>query len=163
MHFWVRGYSHFIWAAAWMLLFIYWNVCIWYIMKISTVRENRRLLLLYGFCVVNLSFVVALIYAYFSAYVQGVGLFCSSNIFTSFNVVKDSPSIWCVFAGIQVLFIPFLFSKMKKGYVVKMPLLESSVSKKTSFMLVWLTVAIWLILFLFLPMIFGVGLKMITH
>ncbi|MBT4121127.1 MAG: hypothetical protein HOA57_03410 [Candidatus Magasanikbacteria bacterium] len=92
-HFWVRGHSHIIWASAWMILFIYWNVCVFYVRKISPVHENKRLLLWATFAILNISFLLSLGYAFLSAFINKAGIVCSRDILTSFNVLQDSPSV----------------------------------------------------------------------
>ena len=144
-----------------MALFLYWNVCIFYVRGKSKSRTNKWLYLAYAFFTVDISFLLALFYGYFSRYTQ-VSDGCPADILCAFNAVMDSPSIWCVFFGIQVLFLPVLFYLMLKKYDVKAGNEVEKVSKNTKYKLLLITGVIWTLLFLMLPMFFGVSLKMVT-
>lgn len=73
-HFWLRGYSHFLWAASWIALFLYWNACVFHVARQSGSSSHRRMLSMYAFCILNASFLLSVVYAYLAAYVQRTGV-----------------------------------------------------------------------------------------
>lgn len=167
-HFWIRGYSTAVWSAVWMALFFYWNFCVLYLRSVTRSETNKRLLLWYPLCVLNFSFLLSLSYAYASALVQrslaAFSLFSTigmGNVMSSFQLVQDSPSIWCILASTQVILIPFLFREMRRHYDLKAPLRIRSVSVLTEAKLVAWDLAVWLALFFTLPVFPGVALKMV--
>lgn len=161
LHFWVRGHSHAVWAGMWMALFIYWNVCLLYARHVSTVAINRRLLLWYAFLALDFSFLVAVVYAYLATFLQKGEWACPESALAAFELIQDSPSVWCVFAGIHAFFLLILFKMLAKGFDFRVKL--KRVSGKTAVFLVGMSVAIWLALFFMLPLVWGVGLKMVAH
>ncbi len=161
LHFWVRGESHVVWGAMWIALFVYWNVCAFYARKISGSKINKKLLSIYPFFVLNISFILSLVYAYVARFFQVSGSSCSSDVMCVFDVVKDSPSIWCVFAAMQVLFVPFLFRAMK-NYDFKSPLKIKKITNLTKLKLAGISAVVFLVLYLNIPLVFSVGLKMMT-
>ncbi len=116
--FYLQHYSAFIWAAAWLLFFFYWHFCVFDARKELKDRTSRKMLLKYLFYVTEISFLLSGIYVI-------VGYF-----FHSVNVCYDSPSIWCTFSTIQVLFIPFFLSTLH--LIHKKPLKQTSLPLQTT-------------------------------
>jgi hypothetical protein len=162
-HFWVSGPSHVRWTAAWMLLFIYWNVCIFYARHRASSPRNKKLYLLYGLCALDLSYMLSVLYWFVSRFFQvQTPDACPFDIVCTFNVLADSPSIWCTFASMQVVLILFLFRKMNAEFIPE-ERLASPLTVKTRLALLGATVVCWIVCFLHVPVFFGVGWKMITH
>lgn len=169
VHFYVRGHATVIWSAVWMALFIYWNAAALYCRTLMRSPANKKLLLMYLICVLDFSFFLSMMYAYSAALVQQhslnvLSLFCTvgmQNVMTGFQVVQDSPSVWCIFASIQVVTMSFFFGAMLKHYNLDSPLRIRSVSKVTEFKLVLWDFVIWMVLFFSLPIFPGVAYKML--
>ncbi len=117
--FFVRGEAHFLWGAAWLALFTYWNLCIEHARRRSRTLGNRRLLRRYAWLSLNASFVLAFLYSFAAAFSHDflpeepalacVGL---GSAAVGHSLIRDTPSIWCVFSGAQALCLPALFASM---------------------------------------------------
>lgn len=101
--FYVEHQSTFFWAAAWMLLFIYWNVAV--LKNLRTVNEqSRKVAIYYLFAVLNTSFILSAIYTLYG------------YAYLSVNVCHDSPSIWCTFFVIQAIILPFFLASFDRSF-----------------------------------------------
>ena len=113
--FYLEHNSTFFWAAVWLVLFVYWHLCVlnWY----STIKkeEEKKTTLLYLLGLVDISFILSVIYV-----IGGHFLF-------SINVCTDAPSIWCTFFVIQTAFIPIFLNKVLK---YARPKQKKTISKK---------------------------------
>lgn len=98
--FYIQHNSTYFWAAAWLMLFVYWHLSIYW--AYSTVKEEKekKMFLLYIFTAVDLSFILSTLYVLFGYF------------FFSLNVCTDAPSIWCTFFVIQAFSIPLLLRKL---------------------------------------------------
>lgn len=105
MRFWVRGHSHFVWAAAWIGFFFYWNVCIFY-MLIRWRKIKDRLLDWPYIILINFSFMVTVMYVVMTLVSGPFG----------FKVFQDFPSIWCTLLVVQMPLLPFVFNFISKQY-----------------------------------------------
>lgn len=165
--FWVRGDEssiYLLWSAMWLALFIYWNSCVMYLRSVTTLNVNRKLLIYYAAFSIDISFILYSLYAYYSLYIQRLsnqGLIGAWDIFTSFNVVKDSPSIWCVFSVINAFLIPILFKMMNEKYDPNTKLDVTYVTLMTKLKLLGISALIWMFFWFFFPMIFAVAEKIV--
>jgi len=100
--FYLRAYSNSVWAKAWLLLFIYWNICGF--LSIKSLDKQKRTILFYLLATLDVSFILSLIYVL-------VG-----NVYFSVDSCFDSPSIWCTFFVVQTLFLPFFLSTFQKNF-----------------------------------------------
>ncbi len=101
--FYIQHNSAYFWAAAWLILFIYWHLSIYW--AYSTVKEEKEktIFLLYTLAAVDISFILSTLYVLFGYF------------FFSLNVCSDAPSIWCTFFVIQAFFIPLILRKLPKN------------------------------------------------
>ncbi|MFA6534491.1 MAG: hypothetical protein WCT37_04985 [Patescibacteria group bacterium] len=100
--FYVRHSAAFIWAAAWLFLFIYFHVSAIASRKLLAADSSKKAILAYFFAVIDLSFILSVIYTL-------IGYFRFSV-----NVCADSPSIWCTFFVIQVFILPLFLSAVPR-------------------------------------------------
>ena len=135
--FFVRHHSVFIWATAWMLLFIYWHICALNARKDLKDDDSRKIMLLYLLAVADLSFILSAAYVIIGYFSFGV------------NVCQDSPSIWCTFFVIQAFFAPVFLSVLPKVFLRPNKEKEQKISKTIFYIL--LSILILAILILSLP------------
>ncbi len=102
--FYLKHNSAFFWAAAWLFLFIYWNLCAAKIYSEIKDDQSRKTLLIYLLTIADVSFILSVIYV-----IAGYFLF-------SVNVCTDAPSIWCTFSVIQAFLVPILFFRLPKAF-----------------------------------------------
>jgi hypothetical protein len=166
MHFWVRGYSHLVWSAVWMALFLYWNMSVLFVRMRMPSAVNRRLLLSYPFWVLNVSWVLSVTYAFTCTLLQhSYPAFSSFSVVGSesamriFQVVQDMPSIWCSFVVIQSFLIPIFLARMRH-YDFKVRIPEGPLPLGRA---VVAAAGLWLMMLCTWPLFFGVSLKMLTH
>lgn len=124
-HFWVRGYAHALWGLAWTALFFHWNLCVLHASRAEAARSpaNARLLRRFPWAVLNVSWVLALVYSHVAAVSadsrtvgslwDGLGM---GRVVQGFNLLQDTPSIWCAFSGLQSFFIPPFLGAMNRAY-----------------------------------------------
>lgn len=98
--FYLQHNSIFIWASAYILLFMYWHICALKSLPSLKDDSSKRTLLIYLLAVADISFILSTIYVI-------IGYF-----YFSVNVCTDSPSIWCTFFVLQVFFIPFFLNRL---------------------------------------------------
>ncbi len=166
MHFWVRGYSHVVWSAVWMALFLYWNMCVLFVRNRMPSAVNRRLLLSYPFWVLNVSWVLSVIYAFTCTFFQHSYSASSSfsvvgpdSAMRIFEVVQDMPSIWCSFVVVQSFLIPIFLTRMRQyDFSVSIPEGPLPIGRS-----VVAAAGLWLMMLCTWPLFFGVSLKMLTH
>ncbi len=101
--FYLQHNSTYFWAAAWLVLFMYWHLSIYW--AYSTVKEEKekKIFLLYTVASVDISFILSTLYVLFGYF------------FFSLNVCTDAPSIWCTFFVVQAFFIPLILRKLPKN------------------------------------------------
>jgi len=171
VRFWVRGYSHAPWVYSWLALFVYWNVAIVYFRKVAGSRLNRKVLFWYGLAVVNLTFILSVVYVYGGTLVQQSSTLSSlfggysglPGVYQGFSIIQDLPSIWCVFAVLQAITILVFLSYANRSYKIKSSAKMRSLPRSvTAKLLIW-TAIIWLILYFELPYLFGAALKTIGN
>jgi hypothetical protein len=161
MHFYVRGESHFYWGALWLIFFLYWNF-MHYLLGKNLPRELKKINYKIPFYSLNISFLLSAFYSYsFGLYQNIVGKDNLSNfcggILSNFEIVFDAPSIWCVFATIQGVFLYrfggqiLALENQDFSYKGKLPVVKA----------LSLTFLVWIIIFLSLPMFSGLSYKMI--
>jgi len=126
--FWVRGKDHQLWTLSLLLLFLYWNVCLWSARKGACNRRDARLLRLYGWALLNFSFVSSMVYSFLAGLQAETGLATwfgnclgVGQASEGFRVLQDAPAIWSVFAGVQALVLPFLMRDMRASYTQNLP------------------------------------------
>jgi hypothetical protein len=103
--------SAFVWASAWMLLFIYFHVCALKGRKLLKDDISKKAVMTYLLATMDISFILSVIYT-----LWGYFRF-------SLNVCTASPSIWCTFYVIQVLVLPF--------FLLAVPRILEAPEKKT--------------------------------
>lgn len=166
MHFWVRGYSHLVWSAVWMALFLYWNMSVLFVRNRMPSAVNRRLLLSYPFWVLNVSWLLSVIYAFACTFYQHSYSAASSfsvpgpdSAMRIFQVVQDMPSIWCSFVVVQSFLIPIFLTRMRQyDFSVSIPEGPLPIGRS-----VVAAAGAWLMMLCTWPLFFGVSLKMLTH
>ncbi len=100
--FFLKHNSIFIWASAWMLLFIYFHICALQGRKLLENDTAKKLIITYLLTTLDISFVLSAIYT-----LWGYSKF-------SLNVCASSPSIWCTFFVIQIFALPIFLSAIPK-------------------------------------------------
>ena len=166
--FWVRGEDHMIWGILWTLLFIYWNLCILHVRHHSASSVRRRHMLLFGWAMANLSYLLSLVYAFAAALsselsaAQLVRPCWSSGIATRYDLMKDVPSIWCAFAVVQALVLPWLFAAMSRARdtEVEQPL---AVLPRSRFAMAGACILLTLGIYYLYPLVHFVAVKMVTR
>lgn len=171
-HFWVSGQSHFVWGAAWLLLFLYWNAAACLAARDAQTPSHRQLLLRYPWYALNVSFVLSLIYGYGAAFLQRAGdAACTvmgtfgarCSPFEAFHPIYDSPSVWCVFASIHAFLIPLFLRQVERHqhHIPETgPYRTLPVSREAQLLL--LAVLLFLLLFITLPFFPDIAVKMVT-
>lgn len=109
-------HSVFMWAAAWMVMFIYFHICAFKERKYLRDGISQKMIILYVFAILDFSFLLSAIYTIWGYYHYNV------------NVCTDSPSIWCTFAVLQIFLMPFFLSLLPK--ILSAEPLETKLSKK---------------------------------
>jgi len=110
-HFYVRGTNHFYWGAIWMIFFIYWNLIHLFYFIQNYGRFGASKIRNLPFASLNISFILSAIYCYIIGLSKNLGLLPACG---SFEIVFDAPSIWCVFASIQGIFLYYFFKSYNK-------------------------------------------------
>lgn len=155
MNFWESNFflkhnSVFIWASAWMFLYIYFNICILKWIKHLEKNKSKKILIIYLFSTLWISFILSLIYTIWG-YIK-----------YSTNVCTESASIWCTFFVIQVFILPFFLIKVHK---YKVPDDESKKeikqTKKETVKNIIISLLILILLILILPFFKCLTLKFI--
>ncbi len=100
--FYLKHNSVFVWASAWMLLFIYFHVCAFNGRKLLNDDISKKAIITYLLATLDISFILSAIYT-----LWGFSKF-------SLNVCTDSPSIWCTFFVIQIFALPFFLLAVPK-------------------------------------------------
>lgn len=100
--FYLKHNSAFIWASAWMLLFIYFHICALSGRKFLKDDASKKAIIFYLLATLDIAFIISAIYT-----LWGYSQF-------SVNVCTDSPSIWCTFFVIQVFALPLFLSAVPK-------------------------------------------------
>ena len=98
--FYMQHNSTYFWAAAWLILFIYWHLSIYWVYSTVKEEKEKKIFLLYTLAVLDISFILSTLYVLFGYF------------FLSLNVCTDAPSIWCTFFVIQAFFIPIILKKL---------------------------------------------------
>jgi hypothetical protein len=166
--FYVRGHSHFLWGVVWLILFFYWNAQVYYLRRKSKSESNRRFLFWYPFCVLNLSFLISLVYGYSAAAYQRGNLTdtCTAlglnNMFASFDAINDAPSVWCFIHAIQVTIIPAMIVRFVRNFEDD-PNLAIGTSLKERVLLFTLACLFVGAMWLTVPLFPGVAVKMVTQ
>jgi len=102
--FYVRQSSIFVWTAIWTFVYMYFNICALRFRATLKDASSRTMVTKFLLYTAGLSFLLSGVYIIFGFYNFGV------------NVCQDTPSIWCTFAVIQVLLLPFFLSYLPKRY-----------------------------------------------
>jgi hypothetical protein len=132
----LEHHSIFFWTFVWLIMFLYWNICIILEQKQVSKFIPNLLSWIYLLFSMTISFLVSIGYSLWNYYVSDV------------NICITYPSIWCTFAVLQILVMPiflyFLPHKMRR-----LPP-KTRLSKKFLFryLFVSLVIAIFIITFL---------------
>lgn len=169
-HFWVRGHSHALWGAVWMTAFLYWLLCVVHAAAVSARAGNRRLLPWYAFGVLGATYVASMAYTFLAATareVHAVGWLwrCvgAGALTDDHDIVKDTPSIWCVFATVQVFCLPALFRAMERGYHPEAPRSAPAPRAATRVSLLLAACALSGGMYVAFPLLRAVAVKMVTR
>ncbi|EQC46227.1 hypothetical protein [Bacteriovorax sp. Seq25_V] len=153
-HFYVRGKDHFYWGALWMIFFLYWNLIhfIYYLQNYGRLgaKEIRN----FPFAALNISFILSAVYCYILGLSKKLDFLPACG---SFEIVFDAPSIWCVFATIQGIFLYFYL----KNYLASTSVIEYR--KPAWKIAIILAIIIEVIIFLTLPIFSALSYKMILR
>ena len=159
-HFYVRGESHFIWGALWMILFLYWNFIHLFSLK-HFENNTKKWVLLFPFASLNLSFILSAFYCYSIGLYQNINDYnnlvqACGGLLSNFEIVFDAPSIWCVFATLQGPCICFYTRSILQK---KIPLSSVVTYRMKAVLFSIVSVAI---IFLSLPLFSSLSYKMIV-
>lgn len=135
-NFYLRHQSTFFWAAVWLLLFIYWHICVFKIRGEFSDDNSKKATIYYLLAVADISFILSAIYA-----IVGYWHF-------SVNVCTDSPSIWCTFYVIQSAFIPLFLGAIPLFFKQPTKQVTYPVKKIIGFLLTSLLILACLVLLL---------------
>jgi hypothetical protein len=135
--FYLRHESVFVWAALWLLLFIYWHVCAFKVMAELKDDKSKKGVVVYLLSVADISFILSAIYVLWGYFQFSV------------NVCYDSPSIWCTFFAIQAFFIPFFLSALPSMF--KRPFNHTRQSWKKTLVYILISLVLLALLILTLP------------
>lgn len=168
-HFYVRGYSHFVWSMTWMMLFNYWNLCVITAGHEMRLGKSRTLLLFYPWVFANLTYALMLVYALVAKAVVLTGV--SPNITTcsafivalkDYQGIYDVGSIWCTLAALSTLIIPFYYRAVRSNFNPAELALVTGASTERKLVYAGLSAVILLFLNYYLPIFSFIGLKMFT-
>ena len=135
--FFVQHNSAFIWAVAWMFLFIYFHVVALREYLTTKDKKEGHELIIFFLMITDISFVISLVYSFFAYLVYGA------------NICTDAPSIWCTFFVIQILFVPLLLSKLHNSFNRRKKVKLQSA--KSMFITLIIALIILALLFLIIP------------
>jgi|GEM_PF-3406546 len=124
----VRSDDNHLWGATWIVLFFYWNACLYEAQRTAYSKRDSRLLIFSGWALLNTSFVLAMAYALLAGLHAELGIQTwLGNLIGvgehgfDYDVFSDTQSLWSAFAGVQVLLFPFLLRALCKGYTDNLP------------------------------------------
>ena len=100
--FYVRHSAGFIWASAWMLLFIYFHICALRGWRVLRDERSKRAVLTFLLATLDISFIISALYVLWGYWHFGV------------NVCTDSPSIWCTFYVVQLVALPVFLTALPR-------------------------------------------------
>ncbi|MEE9525282.1 MAG: hypothetical protein V3V78_01600 [Candidatus Woesearchaeota archaeon] len=132
--FYIRHYSPKLWTALWFFIFIYIHICAFTARSKLKDQKSRKTILWFLLAIMDISFILAVLYLLFG------------SLFLSVNICYDLTSIWCTFAVIQAIFIPFFLSALP--FIFKRP------SKTIQS---WKTTIIYFLISLIIFLLFGLG------
>lgn len=143
----LRHNSVFIWAAAWMLLFIYFHICAINGIKYLRSKSSRKKIIRYLLFTLDISFILSVLYTLWGYWKHSI------------NVCTDSPSIWCTFYVVQILFLPLFLSSASK--TLKSPKKHTSKTTKLLLEHVIISMLILIILISLLPFFDCLSMKFV--
>lgn len=135
--FYLKHNSAFIWASAWMLLFIYFHFCALKGRKFLKSDTSKKAIINYLLATLDISFILAVVYT-----LWGYSQF-------SVNVCTDSPSIWCTFYVVQIFALPLFLSTVPK--ILEVPKMKSYQTIKETFLYLLISLVILGLLIATLP------------
>lgn len=139
--------SAFIWASAWMFLFIYFHICAIRGRQLLTDDQSKKSVIFYLLATLDISFLLSVIYV-----LWGYSRF-------SLNVCTDSPSVWCTFFVVQALALPAFLSALPK--ILERPSKKTSQSFKQTLCYVLIALIILSALIALLPFFSCLSLKFV--
>jgi len=145
--FYLQHNSVFVWASAWMILFFYFHICVLRSRKLLKDDHPKRAMVSYLLATLDVSFILSLIYVVWGYTKHSV------------NVCTDAPSIWCTFFVVQILVLPWLFSKLSK--MVHRPKLKTVKSWKETVYNMLISITLLLIFISILPFFHCLTLKFV--
>ena len=158
MKFWLRGYDHRQWSITWMTLFVYFWLCLLYVILKTKSAVNRKLMwyLLGG---VNISFILSIIYALIATYYtkHTIPQPCSIMLVDDFAFGWDFPSIWCTSSFVQAPFYFLLLKVFTEQYDVHGKLAVKKISWLTHLSLAALTIGLMYLFLTTMPLFFAVS------
>lgn len=160
-HFWVRGDNHTLWSTTWFGLWTYAMVTGLYLSRFYQTTINKKLLRWAFLGVMNVSFLFSLGYAILGGLSTSF-VTCTQDLFAGFVFGKDFPSIWCTFSVVQAPFIYMGLMAFVKNYDTKDELKINDNFFLRAAIIILATLAFLYLAKIFIPIIFGVGWKMIS-
>lgn len=145
--FYLRHNSAFVWASAWMLLFIYFHVCALKGRKLLKDDTSKRAIITYLLATLDISFILSIIYT-----LWGYSKF-------SINVCTDSPSIWCTFYVIQIFALPLFLSAVPR--ILDAPKNKTTQTLKETLLYFLVSITILILLVSILPFFKCLSLKFV--
>jgi len=145
--FYLRHNSGFIWASAWMLLFIYFHICALKGYKLLKNENAKKTIIAYLLATFDISFILSAIYV-----LWGYSQF-------SVNVCTDSPSIWCTFYVVQVFALPIFLSSIPR--ILDRPENKTTQTLKQTILYITISIVILGVLISTLPFFKCLSLKFV--
>jgi hypothetical protein len=145
--FYLKHNSAFIWASAWMLLFIYFHVCAIKGRKLLNDDFSKKAIITYLLATMDLSFILSTIYT-----LWGYSKF-------SLNVCTDSPSIWCTFYVVQIFALPLFLSSIPK--ILEVPKTKTAQTLKETLFYFMISIVVLILLISTLPFFKCLSLKFV--
>jgi hypothetical protein len=145
--FFLNHNSAFVWASAWMLLFIYFHVCALEGRKLLKDDISKKAIITYLLATIDISFILSVVYT-----LWGYSKF-------SINVCTASPSIWCTFYVVQVFALPIFLSAVPK--ILEVPEKKTVQILKETLLYFFISITILALLISTLPFFKCLSLKFV--
>lgn len=145
--FYLKHNSAFIWASAWMMLFIYFHICALKGRKFLKNDTSKKAIIMYLLAILDISFLLAVFYT----------LWWYSQF--SVNVCTESSSIWCTFYVIQIFALSLFLPAVPE--ILEIPEKKSYQTIKETFLYLLILVTILGLLITTLPFFKCLSLKFV--
>ena len=145
--FFLKHNSAFLWASAWMLLFVHFHICAIRGRRLLKDDSSKKAILAYLFATLDLSFILSAAYT-----LWGYSQF-------SLNVCAASPSIWCTFTVVQAFALPVFLSAIPR--ILDVPERATSQTIKETLIYIGFSIVILAVLISTLPFFNCLSLKFV--